>query len=104
VILRRRGDYARVLRELGGALFATEGQVDRYFNHANEKCKKIYEQYRAGLALVPDVDFLNMEWFKNYDVDLERVKSRVVEHVRTAPDREREALRRANIRQTRRDE
>ncbi len=36
MILRRRGGtFERVIREhLGGALFATEGQVDEYFKHA----------------------------------------------------------------------
>jgi hypothetical protein len=32
VILRRRGDYANVMRELG-TLFAREGEVDKYFQH-----------------------------------------------------------------------
>ena len=131
VILRRSGDYARVLRELGGALFATEGQVDRYFNHANETCKKIYEQYRAGLTQsFPQVDWFEAEgqvdecfgrgfsedaiahqrerdiaWAVRYiTVEIpnkrrERIQARVEEHIRFAPEREREALRRANIRQ-----
>jgi hypothetical protein len=34
VILRRRDDLAMVMRELGGSLFAVEGEVDRWFEES----------------------------------------------------------------------
>jgi hypothetical protein len=84
VILRRRDDYARVLRELGGQLFARGGDVDKYFKDEPEFRHLTYSQMvSCSLA----------------DIARARVKIRVVQHIREAPDRERVALRRANIRQ-----
>jgi DNA-directed RNA polymerase specialized sigma24 family protein len=105
VILRRRDDYARVLRELGGQLFARGGEVDSYFS-------KIYDQYRAQSKQVqePSVDwFMSEERPTDEEVALavahivsyrrDKMLREIQEHIRTAPERESAALRLANIRQ-----
>jgi hypothetical protein len=40
VILRRRDDLARVMRELGGTLFATEHPMDKWFQGLNDAQKE----------------------------------------------------------------
>lgn len=96
MILRRRGDYARVLAELGGELFATEHPMDRWF-------PKQWDNPHPGINVAREnfVAWLDREIaMTNYFlIDLERVRSRVEQHIRTARDREFAALRRANIRQ-----
>jgi hypothetical protein len=142
VILRRRDDLARVMRDLGGTLFATEGQVDSYFNlnHCDDRLEDGRGQ--VFLCSLPKGhagahENENMEWWNEESNELTihprlvsgspwpiegkklelhvtdeinwkplpsteqlwRIQHRIDEHIRTAPERESAALRRANIRQ-----
>ena len=88
VILRRRGDtFERVIREhLGGQLFARGGDVDAWFKLPTIQTGNItYPSWRPYKGCI----------ITNAG-DKERIQSRIVEHIRSAPAREREALRRAN--------
>lgn len=135
MILRRRDDLARVMRELGGQLFARKGNVDKYFEP--ETCNDRLEDERGQVFLcsLPRGhegyhESENQEWLEMPlsplegkvtemrfidDVPNEQEVARAVqhilsyrrdkmldaiyEHIRTAPERESAALRRANIRQ-----
>lgn len=80
MILRRRDDYQRVLRELGGQLFARKGNVDKYF----------YTRPKIGTGVTA------MRVNSDFDKQANRVRLRVQEHIRSAPEREAVALRAAN--------
>jgi hypothetical protein len=101
VLLRRSGDYDDVLRELGGELFAREGEVDSYFKPDDAAKNKIFadvaelnRKLSAGETLTL-TDFMLGVWVDKQMLDL-RTHDRIAEHIRWAPAREREALRRAS--------
>jgi hypothetical protein len=114
VILRRRTDtFERVIREhLRGSLFATEHPMDQWFKSRNftmfenykEVDGRVYRQSSPdGMTWgaweetpYPQVPFVKIDLERFYQSN--RVQDRVEAHIRTAPEREREALRRANIR------
>ncbi len=87
MILRRRGDtFERVIREhLGGALFARGGNVDAYFNK-----KSIVEH---GDSVADSMDIIIERTLA--ELRREKRQRRIEEHIRTAPEREAAALRRA---------
>jgi hypothetical protein len=144
VILRRRDDYDDVLRELGGELFAREGNVDKYFTRPKGWHEAIDEANPLGLsrATFPGQLKSHESWRPWHDVNPElvgdarieaeervlcswldrefsklgrlpssppepeedqrtlrliRITERIGEHIRTAPERERAALRQALI-------
>jgi hypothetical protein len=86
MLLRRRDDLAMVMRELGGELFATEGDVDRLFDlmgsvpkpndNAPQECRVDVVQQRRI-------------------IDTADIAERIQQHIRTAPEREAAALRKA---------
>ena len=99
MILRRRGDLASVMRDLGGELFAREGNVDKYFKF---KLPVPLEGEITELRFIDDVP--NEEEVSRAVMHLvtyrrNKMLDAIHEHIRTAPERERAALRRANIRQ-----
>jgi len=87
-----------------GTLFATEGEVDKYFQH------KTYTPHAFSISKddlrshgFPEnptkeqfVSYLDREiaMANNYLIDLNRVRSRVADHIRSAPEREATALQR----------
>lgn len=90
MILRRRDDtFERVIREhLGGALFAMEGYVDRYFE---VKCPNLPLTLRVTAE---------KQWKPlPSTLQLWRIQESIDEHIRSAREREFAALRRANLRQ-----
>jgi hypothetical protein len=52
MFLRRRGDLDLVMAQLGGELFATAGEVDKYFVSASDYCSKC-----NGVILKPNVNY-----------------------------------------------
>jgi hypothetical protein len=124
VILRRRDDYARVLRELGGQLFARGGEVDKYFpkdeasgSYPNlERRARFTPMHEVGEPRTP-ITIEEAESMLAHNLGLTyseaatvinmtseqiadwRRKNRLQNHIRYAPERERAALRLANIRQ-----
>lgn len=149
VILRRRDDLARVMRELGGTLFATEHPMDKWFQGLNDaqKEKPHLVSSQESSALLPraihdhgrepqanaeanrageisrdgarafegateaDIDEMIARDVRPTDEEVARAVQHILsyrrdkmldaiyEHIRTAPERESAALRRANIRQ-----
>lgn len=125
MILRRRDDYARVLAQLGGQLFATGGQVDTYFP-CGKRAKALIPRMGIYFACVlplnhagpcasggncfkhgPYVGDKCPEW-PNCETGVAPTEeqssntaifARIANHIRTAPERESAALRAANIRQ-----
>ena len=93
MILRRRDDLARVMRELGGQLFATEGQVDRYFGRGiGDDAIKVQKAWNLQFDVLRDATHVARDY---------EIKRAIEQHIRWGPAREAEALRRANIRQVR---
>ncbi len=98
VILRRRGDtFERVIREhLGGALFATEGQVEQYFKWTDCEIER-GDNFEAPLSDNKLAELNRMWKFVARCFDgRNEIAERIEEHIRTAPEREAVALRRAN--------
>jgi hypothetical protein len=94
VLLRRRGDLDLVMAQLG-TLFATRGDVDKYF---------IPKHDNFELVASPEMDeFLTAawKWFKDPTQPRPllpgwegRVSGRIALHMRSAPEREAAALQR----------
>ena|ERR1700722_1936716 len=128
VILRRRDDYARVLRELGGQLFARKGNVDKYFNlnHCGDLLKTSrgekficdlptghsgphesgdWEWWDGGpeVRTAPGTRELMLRVATHQQADEDQRRSRIYwrtrDHIAAAPEREAVALRAANTRQ-----
>lgn len=111
MILRRRGDtFESVIREhLGGALFATEGQVDRYFPIARLNKRTNEFQFidcvieRGDNFELPasdeEIARLNAMWqfVMSHEGKHACLADRIQAHIRTAPEREAAALQRANL-------
>jgi hypothetical protein len=83
VILRRRDDYARVLRELGGQLFARKGNVDSYFNlnHCGDKLED--ERGQVFLCWLPmghagSHENESMEWWNDDSNEWTMIHPRLV--------------------------
>lgn len=110
VILRRRDDYARVLRELGGQLFARKGNVDKYFDDFDtEKARKALEARELAVDRMNHelaYDFCGRKESSPPDPEedartlrLIRITERIREHMFYAGEREAVAPRAANTRQ-----
>jgi hypothetical protein len=99
VILRRRDDLAMVMRELGDELFATRGNVDDYFKwNIGPKLQKFPELVPVSEAEMLDLTNifgLVRSGYPGKLIDTASVKSRIQQHIRTAPEREAAALRKA---------
>jgi hypothetical protein len=119
VILRRRGDYARVLRELGGQLFARKGNVDKYFERKAGDWRPwddVPRELTGDARIAAEKRALALWLDREFEVQLGRLESspreseedertlrliRITERIRErifhAPEREAVALRVANI-------
>ena len=79
MILRRRGDLELVMAQLG-TLFATEGEVDKYFQSQED----VLAAFRRANKIVLEKIAVGIDAHVR---DL-RVTARIVEHIQFAPERE----------------
>lgn len=93
MILRRRGDLDLVMAQLGGELFATRGNVENFFGETLKITPEQELMQRQRNTIINGrLDALPFLVPRRV-IDVEQIKAGVVDHIRSAPEREAAALR-----------
>ena len=92
MLLRRRGDLDLVMAQLGGELFATRGNVDNFFGEPLKITPEEEAMQRQRNALInARLDVLPF-LVPPRVIDTDRIKNRILIHLRDAAEREHSAL------------